>query len=110
VFAGLEYPALLHCKSGADRAGIGAALFRILHLGHEVRDALTELNWRYGHFRRSQAGVLELRWRPMWARNARAPIGFMEWVDSEYDPSALEKQYSAEGWAALLNDKLLQRE
>jgi hypothetical protein len=34
----------------------------------------------------------------------------MEWVDSEYDPSALEKQYLAEGWASLLNDNLLQRE
>jgi protein tyrosine/serine phosphatase len=110
VFASLEYPALLHCKSGADRAGIGAALFRILHLGHDVRDALTELNWRYGHFRRSQAGVLEFVLETYLARNVRAPIGFMEWVDSEYDPGALEKQYIAEGWASLLNDTLLQRE
>ncbi|MEI7553272.1 MAG: hypothetical protein WCL24_13175, partial [Verrucomicrobiota bacterium] len=60
-----------HGKGALHRAGIGAALFRILHLGHEVRDALSELNWRYGHFRRSQAGVLEFVLETYVARNAR---------------------------------------
>jgi protein tyrosine/serine phosphatase len=27
----LEYPVLFHCKSGADRAGMMAALFLVLH-------------------------------------------------------------------------------
>ncbi len=30
-FAGIDYPAVLHCKSGADRAGFAAALYLILH-------------------------------------------------------------------------------
>jgi hypothetical protein len=54
--------------------------------------------------------VLEFVLETYVARDTRAPISFMEWVDTEYDPSALEKQYLAEGWASLLNDKLLRRE
>ena len=30
MFETIEYPAVMHCKSGADRAGIMAALYLIL--------------------------------------------------------------------------------
>ena len=30
IFNQIEYPALLHCKSGADRAGIVSALYKLL--------------------------------------------------------------------------------
>ena len=110
VFHTLEYPALMHCKSGADRAGMGAALYRILHLGHDVDVALAELNWRYGHFRKSEAGVLDFFLETYLARNARSPIAFLEWVDTEYDIASLRATYEKSGWASLVSDRLLQRE
>ena len=51
-------PVLLHCKSGADRAGFAAAVF-ILMEGGSVAAALHQLSWRFGHLRRSRAGVLD---------------------------------------------------
>jgi hypothetical protein len=80
LFKTIEYPALLHCKSGADRAGLGAALYRILHLGHPVEDAMAELDWKYGHFKSAKTGVLDFFFATYVARNAKSPIGFLEWV------------------------------
>lgn len=43
LFENIEYPVLIHCKSGADRAGFAAALYRIFHLGEPVAGAIREL-------------------------------------------------------------------
>jgi protein tyrosine phosphatase (PTP) superfamily phosphohydrolase (DUF442 family) len=110
LFARLEFPALLHCKSGADRAGLGAALYRILHLGHRVEDAMAELDWKYGHFKQARTGVLDFFFASYVARNAQSPIGFMEWVDTEYNRLEMESRFREEGWASLIVDKVLHRE
>jgi len=110
VFAQLEYPALMHCKSGADRAGLGAALYRILHLGHEVEAAMSELDWRYGHFRQAKTGVLDFFLATYVARNQREPIPFLDWVDREYDKPALQAEFHSNGWASVLVDRVLRRE
>lgn len=110
LFERLEFPALLHCKSGADRAGLGAALYRILHLGHRVEDAMAELDWKYGHFKQARTGVLDFFFASYVARNAQSPIGFMEWVDTEYNRLEMESRFREEGWASLIVDKVLHRE
>lgn len=45
-----EEPILLHCKSGADRTGMAAALWRMTALGENAADAKRELSLTYGHF------------------------------------------------------------
>jgi protein tyrosine phosphatase (PTP) superfamily phosphohydrolase (DUF442 family) len=110
TFDGIDYPALLHCKSGADRAGMAAALYRILHLNHPVQAAMQELDWKYGHFKQARTGVQDFFLASYLACNARHPIGFLEWVDTVYDEQAMKKQFRAEGWASLLVDQVLHRE
>ena len=110
LFATLEYPALMHCKSGADRAGMGAALYRILHLGHPVEAAMAELDWKYGHFKQAKTGVLDFFLASYLRDNARRPMPFLEWVETVYDHSTLCNQFYADGWASLLVDKVLHRE
>jgi protein tyrosine phosphatase (PTP) superfamily phosphohydrolase (DUF442 family) len=109
-FANIEYPALLHCKSGADRAGMAAALYRILHLGHPVKEAMNELDWKYGHFKGARTGVQDFFLASYLAYNARTPMPFLQWVDTVYDEQAMKKQFRAEGWASLLVDQVLHRE
>ena len=43
-------PMLIHCRSGADRAGLAAALYlsKLRHRDAETAEA--QLSWRYGHF------------------------------------------------------------
>ena len=110
LFARLRYPALMHCKSGADRAGIAAVLYRHLHLGHPLHQAQQELHWRYGHLRKSKTGVQDFMIATYLARNAREPIDFLRWIDTEYDPRALKAQFRESGWASLLVDHVLHRE
>lgn len=110
AFETMAYPALMHCKSGADRAGIGSALYRMLHLGHSAEDALSELHWKYGHFKQAKTGVLDFFLATYIARNRQQPIAFMDWLHNEYDHAVLETTFQTEGWANLLVDNLLHRE
>ena len=43
-------PILVHCKSGADRTGFVAALYRYAVAGENAEAAARELSLRYGHF------------------------------------------------------------
>jgi len=43
-------PLLVHCKSGADRSGLVAALYRFSETGASAADADRELSLAYGHF------------------------------------------------------------
>jgi len=43
-------PILIHCKSGADRAGLVAALYRFAIAGARAEEADRELSLVYGHF------------------------------------------------------------
>jgi protein tyrosine/serine phosphatase len=43
-------PLLIHCKSGADRAGLVAALYRFALAGASAEEADQELSLVYGHF------------------------------------------------------------
>ena len=109
-FATLEYPALIHCKSGADRAGIGAALYRLLHLGHPIEDVRSELHIKYGHINQSKTGVLDCFLATYQARNTREPISFLDWVLHEYNHDIVEQNFHDNGWASVLVDKVLHRE
>src|SRR5690606_20891035 len=42
IFREMKEPALLHCKSGADRTGLAAGLWLMLQ-GHPVEDAMRQL-------------------------------------------------------------------
>lgn len=110
LFERVEYPVLMHCKMGADRSGLGSALYRILRLGHPVAEAVRELSLRYGHLRHARAGVLDYLFASYLAYAAHTPIGFMEWVHSVYDDQALKQRYRADGWASLALERMLPRE
>ena len=43
-------PLLIHCKSGADRSGLVAALYRFAETGASPAEADRELSLVYGHF------------------------------------------------------------
>jgi protein tyrosine/serine phosphatase len=43
-------PLLIHCKSGADRTGLAAALYLLAVLHGRPGEAAGQLSWVYGHF------------------------------------------------------------
>ena len=101
-------PALLHCKSGADRAGFASGVFLLLN-GGTVAGALAQLSWRFGHLRRSRAGVLDSVFIA-YRRQASGHAGFAEWVRDGYDPAIVTAEFATGKVAAFLNDRVLARE
>ncbi len=110
MFDEIEYPALLHCKSGADRAGIVSALYLILHEGRPVSQAKKQLHWRFGHVKQSATGILDYFLESYERVNQQDPIDFTEWVKTEYDPVVIQKEFKSQGWANTLIDRILRRE
>ena len=44
------YPALVHCRSGADRAGLASVLYLVAQAGRPLDEAVgSELSWHTGH-------------------------------------------------------------
>ena len=50
LFKTIEYPALLHCKSGADRTGLAAALYVAAVAKGSEGKAERQMSIAYGHF------------------------------------------------------------
>ena len=110
LFDRIEYPMLLHCKSGADRAGLASALYLILKQGDSVESALDQLHARFGHFKQADTGVLDYMFERYLADNAKTPMPFMQWVDTVCDPDALKRDFKARGWANAIVNRVLRRE
>jgi hypothetical protein len=49
LFDRCRYPLLIHCKSGSDRTGLAAALYRLYRLGEPPEQALRAFSLEYGH-------------------------------------------------------------
>jgi len=110
LFEQIEYPMLMHCKSGADRVGLMSALYRFLKEGVPLAEAKRELSLRYGHFRQADTGILDRFFEKYLEDNKRQPMPFFEWVDKVYDPDELKRTFRAAGWARRLVDQVLKRE
>jgi protein tyrosine/serine phosphatase len=109
IYRTMEKPALMHCKSGADRAGLAAGL-AILFEGGTAAEAARQLSWRFGHFNRSRTGILDAFFT-LYAREGEGRMPFIEWVERGYDESGLRRGFVAAGsLASFLNDQVLRRE
>jgi protein tyrosine/serine phosphatase len=101
-------PVLLHCKSGADRAGLAAGLC-LLFEGRSANEALRQLSWRFGHIKQARTGILDaffLHYR----RDGEGRKPFLDWLDQDYDEAALRRDFHANGLASFINDWLLVHE
>ncbi|HEU0070712.1 MAG TPA: tyrosine-protein phosphatase [Alphaproteobacteria bacterium] len=110
LFDKIEYPAMLHCKSGADRAGLGAALYMHLHEGRPVAEAAQQLHWKYGHFRQAKTGILDFFFDHYGRSTATVQRDIILWSENDYDPEALKRDFRVNRWFNLLVDKILRRE
>ena len=108
LFETMQYPVLMHCKSGADRAGLAAGLYIMLN-GGTTAEALRQLSWRFGHFNRSRTGILDAFF-VHYAAAGEGRVPFLEWVRDEYDETALRRDFVAGGLSSFVNDRVLRRE
>ena len=108
IYRDMRAPALVHCKSGADRAGLAAGLF-VLFEGGTARDALRQLSWRFGHIRQAKTGILDAFFLH-YQREGEGRKPFLDWVREDYDEAALRRNFHANGLASFINDWVLAHE
>jgi protein tyrosine phosphatase (PTP) superfamily phosphohydrolase (DUF442 family) len=105
----VELPALVHCKSGADRAGFFCSVYRYARLGEPIELTTKELSIRYGHFRGAKTGVLDFMLEQFLVR--RVPQqSFLSWLRGGYDREALQHRFKPWAISAWIVDRFLRRE
>jgi protein tyrosine/serine phosphatase len=108
IYSAMPTPAVMHCKSGADRAGLASGLM-IMFAGGTTSQALGQLSWRFGHIKQAKTGILDaffLRYQ----REAEGRKPFLDWIRQDYDEAALRRDFRANGLASFVNDWVLAHE
>jgi protein tyrosine/serine phosphatase len=115
LFESIAYPALMHCKSGADRAGVMSVLYQHFRKGQPISQAIHMLDSKYLHIKQGKTGVLDYFFETYLKEGAPLKEGeggksFEEWVATSYDPKALKSDF-LRTWKSKWNlDQLLRRE
>lgn len=105
----IAYPAVIHCKAGADRASLGSALyFLILHNDH--KRALDQMTLKYGHIKGSKTGVLDAMVETYVRDGVPKGQTFMQWVRDGYDPQAIAAAFKPKFLSSFFGDTVLHRE
>ena len=111
LFDAIAYPAVMHCKSGADRAGVMSVLYAHLKLGLPLREALRELSFRHLHVKAGKTGVIDYAFARYFADAEPQGLSFYDWTQGpDYDPVAIKRDFQAAWWGTLVTEKLLRRE
>ncbi len=117
LFERIEYPALFHCKSGADRVGLMSALYLFFRENRPLDVALKQLSWRYGHVKHGKTGIIDAAFA-RYLDHAHAnkvslcdTDGFLAWAASDaYDPAQIKRQFMGNWWGNFLTERVLRRE
>ena len=110
LFNEIEYPVLIHCKSGADRAGIMCALYLLIHENKHPNIANKQLSWKYLHVKWAKPGILDNFVKEYCFQYNKTKVKFIDWVKNDYNPIKLEKNFKSVGWVSRFVDDVLKRE
>ena len=109
LFQKIEYPALMHCKSGADRTGIMATLY-LVNKGLNLLEAKKQLSIKFLHIRYAKSGILDAFVETYISyKDKGGKLGFKNWVIKIYDLSMLKKKFQVNFLRKVL-DYIINRE
>lgn len=106
LFRTVQRPVLLHCQSGADRAGFAAAVWLLLVEDRPLADARRHLSSRYGHNPLGRAGLLDAFFDAYAADTVNAPVGLAEWIETSYSPERIADEWRAMSLPARLRRRI----
>ena len=110
LFESITYPALMHCKSGADRTGFMGVLYRHFHMGDTINAALErELTLKKLHVRQGKTGMLDFFFEDYLRISETHDISFLDWVESDYDPVDVKSRFMDQ-WSGNPITEILKRE
>jgi protein tyrosine/serine phosphatase len=110
LFETIQYPALMHCKSGADRAGVMAVLYKHFKMGAPIAEAMEQLSLKYLHVKQGKTGMIDFFFQTYLDETRANGKAFIDWVEEDYDQQRVKSAFMGEWWANILVDKILRRE
>lgn len=93
-FRTLPKPWVMHCKSGADRAGLASAIY-VMWSGGTIEDARAHLSWRYLHLNNKNTGICDYILETYDTARQETGIGIEDWFRTIYDDSEIQAAYDA---------------
>ena len=93
IFETVNYPILLHCKSGADRAGLASVMYHLMVLNTPFPIARKQLSLRFLHLKFSRSGILDFMLDTYEKEQKISGLSFRTWIKNKYDPNKLTKEY-----------------
>ena len=93
LFEKINYPILLHCKSGADRAGLASVMYHLMVLDTPFQIARKHLSIRFLHLKFSRSGILDFMLDTYEKESKMTGSNFRSWIETKYDPNKLTKIY-----------------
>ncbi|MBU2863538.1 tyrosine-protein phosphatase [Reinekea forsetii] len=105
-----EKPMMFHCKSGADRAGIAAAMYLLIMTDQGIDAAKKQLSLRYYHLSHSKTGILDHFIDAYADFNAQNPMPFMDWYEHHCDRDAITQSFKPSTFSNWIVEKVLHRE
>lgn len=111
VFATVEYPILMHCKAGADRAGVYSTLYQYFRQNIPIEKTNQLKFWPYGHIKYSKAGKIDFYFNTFIEYKKENPkTEFYNWSQNIANRDEIEKNFKTNKLADFINDKILRRE
>lgn len=93
AFDTIPRPFVIHCKSGADRAGMVSALY-MLDQGAPLKEARKHLSLRYLHLKFTKTGIQDAFLDLYETRLEQGPISLRHWALTEYKPEDLRRLFA----------------
>ena len=98
-------PFVLHCKSGADRAGLVSAMYLIVQKKLPVAEAKKQLSFKYLHLDFTKTGILDYIFNVFSERLKVKNIDFVDWIKQEYNTDILNSSFKSRiEWKRTAND------
>ena len=104
-------PALMHCKSGADRAGVDGGALQALQDGPADRARRSSSSsLKYLHVKQGKTGMIDFFFATYLEETKASGKPFLQWVDEDYDQERVKAAFIGQWWANILVDRILRRE
>ena len=110
LFENIEYPAVMHCKSGADRTGIMGVLYRHFRMGDTVEEAMEQLKFKYLHVKQGKTGMLDFFFKDYLEYKKEHDIEFIDWVETVYNPADVKARFMEQWSGNPVTELILRRE
>ena len=110
LFSEIEYPAIMHCKSGADRTGFMGVLYKHFHMKEPIEVAISQLRLKYLHVKQGKTGILDYFFSEYLLYSSQKKISFLDWVSNVYDPVELKENFMKQWSGNPITELILRRE